>query len=349
MIKTVLIIKLAAIGDVVMALPMIKALRTQHPDTKITWLCGRTVAPMLRKIGELDEIIEVDASRLLAGNLLTKIKSLIGVWLKLFGKQFDLVIIGHADARYRLLSLTVRTKCVRSFDRSGKRLWPVPGRHHSNEYIRLATNCDGPMDSSLELPVVSWPLSKNLKAELKTKADPPFVALAPAGAKNILREDVMRRWPLENYILLATKLLSDGYNVILTGAPDDKWICESFANLPVLNLVGKTSIVDLVALYGVCDVIVTHDSGPLHLAELSGTPIVALFGPTSPYDFGPANEYEKATNKRKTTFFWGGAQLNCRPCYDGKTYADCQNNVCMKSIKVSQVYNAVTTILVEKL
>lgn len=347
MVKTVLIIKLAAIGDVVMALPMIRALRTQQPNIKITWLCGKIVAPLLRKIDELDEIIEVDASRLLAGNLLTKIKSLIGVWLRLLGKRFDLVIIGHADARYRLLSLTVRAKSVRSFDRSGKRIWPVPGRHHSHEYIRLATNFDGPDDYLMELPVVSWPLSENLKSELKDKSNLPIVALAPAGAKNILREDIMRRWPLENYILLATKLLDDGYNVILTGAPDDKWICESFAALPVINLVGKTSIVDLVALYGACDVIVTHDSGPLHLAELTGKPIVALFGPTSPYDFGPANEYEKGSHKNKTTIFWGGAQLNCRPCYDGKTFADCHNNVCLKSIKVSQVYDAVTAILID--
>jgi heptosyltransferase-2 len=331
----ILIIKIAAIGDVVMALPMIDAIRKMHPDARITWLCGKTVAPLLEMFEGIDELIVIDERNLLTGTVKKKVSSLVAIWKKLFGRHFDLIATGHADPRYRLLSLTAIGGKRISFQRCRKRLWPVPGRHHTDEYLRLITNEERCEASQRELPKLSLPLAHDLdKLILKGR---PVVALAPGGARNLLRNDAVRRWPLECYADLAAALVKHRIQVIVTGAPSDEWVSKSFVNIDIVNLVGKTSVIDLIAVYGACDLIVTHDSSPLHLAGLVDKPVVALFGPTNPY--------EKVPHNNKSTVLWGGKNLTCRPCYDGKTYADCTDNVCMQGLKVQRVYEAVISLL----
>ncbi len=346
-VHSILIVKLAAIGDVVMALPMIKALKERNPEINITWLCGKTVAPLLKKIGGIDEVIFINATALLTGNIFRRFQMLFNIWLKLFFRRFDLVVTGHSSWQYSLLSLTVRAKNRRRFFRNARGSWPTPGRHHSDEYVRLATGGDGSEASKATLPTVSWSLSENIGKTIKKDTDKKIIALAPGGAKNALHEDAIRRWPLVDYVSFAKRLIENGYRVILTGAPSDKWVCRAFEKLKeiyaedfsIIDLIGETGLVDLVALYRTCDVVVTHDSGPLHLAGLAGTPQVALFGPTNPY--------EKAPRTDKTKIIWGGESLTCRPCYDGKVYASCHDCVCLKSIKVEEVYDAALTILGE--
>jgi heptosyltransferase-2 len=95
--------------------------------------------------------------------------------------------------------------------------------------------------------------------------------------------------------------------------------------------------VDLLGIYARADLVITNDSGPLHLAELAGARVIALFGPTNPS--------EKVLRDGRTTALWGGERLPCRPCYDGKSYAACKDNVCMKAIPVDEVYQAALSIL----
>ncbi len=160
------------------------------------------------------------------------------------------------------------------------------------------------------------------------------------GARNILRENALRRWPLGSYAELAAKLVNYGANVIITGDAGDAWVSEAFRGLPVQDLVGKTELEDLLAVYAACDVVVTHDSGPSHLAQLARTPLVALFGPTNPHEF--------LLHLSGGQLFWGGAGLSCRPCYDGKDFAACSNNVCLQEIGVDSVYDAVVDVLRRK-
>ena len=320
-----------------MALPMLESLRSDNPEVKINWMCGRTVAPLLEKTDLVDELIVVDESRLLAGNFITRLVSLMRIWFRLLGLRFDLVVTGHADPKYRLLSLTVWAGRRERFRRDKKRFWPIPGRHHSDEYVRLVSDCNDNDLKTVPLPTVNWDLPSRLQQELPVKNTRVPIALAPGGAKNVLHEDPNRRWPLENYVALADKLINNDFVVILTGAPDDDWVQPAFAGLRTVNLIGKTSLTELVALYQKCQIVVTHDSGPLHLAGLAGIPQVALFGPTNPYEKVPRHE--------KTVILWSRAKMACCPCYDGRYYADCQDNRCLKSITVERVYDAVSEIL----
>jgi heptosyltransferase-2 len=79
--------------------------------------------------------------------------------------------------------------------------------------------------------------------------------------------------------------------------------------------------------------LVTHDTGTLHLAKLSGIKIIALFGPVNPKERIGINE--------NIEIIWGGTELPCSPCYNGKEFAKCANNVCMKNISVQSVLDKI--------
>ncbi|MGD0831277.1 MAG: glycosyltransferase family 9 protein [Terracidiphilus sp.] len=150
------------------------------------------------------------------------------------------------------------------------------------------------------------------------------IALAPGGARNLIRNDMHRRWPLDSYHALARILLDKSYEVILTGGASDKWVEPHFADLPVRNCIGFWSIPQTLAFYKSCNCVITHDTGPLHLAGLVECGVIALFGPTAP---------SKALPRRKGVIgLWGGERLACRPCYDGHSFAKCNWNGCMVSI-----------------
>ncbi len=324
----VLIVKIGAVGDTAMSLSMLPAIDRLAPGSHVTWVCGRIVAPLVRSVNRVDEIIEIDDRKLLKGGWLGALLVLVPVWAKLLGRRFDLIITGHADFRYRLLSLTAWGTNRRGFGKGGDGRRPLPGNYHAEEYARLVSATGASSDYTPGIPPIRVPLPQAFSDQLDRNKK--IVALAPGGAKNILRDDALRRWPLENYALLAGKLLKEGVQVLVTGSAEDAWVRESFQGLPVVDWVGQTSLIELVALYGQCDLVITHDSGPMHLAIASGAKVLALFGPTTPSEKVPVNE--------RVHVIWGGEHLACRPCYDGRNYADCSDNQCLKSISVEKVW-----------
>ena len=98
----VLIVKLGAIGDVAMALPMISALQCNHPRCRIAWLCGESARALLDCVGGVDELIVADDRALLAGSRREKVTATLAVWRRLAGRRFDLVLTAHSDRRYGL-------------------------------------------------------------------------------------------------------------------------------------------------------------------------------------------------------------------------------------------------------
>ena len=331
----VLIVKIGAIGDAVMALSMLDVLFRESSNARVTWVCGKTIEPLLQAFGKINEIIVLDDVKLLTGNSFEKATVIVTLWTRLFGRRFDLVVTAHPDSRYRWLSLPVLGKVRRVFRRDGRRTEPVPGRFHPDEYVRLVTGVDGPNALKARIPELRCALPEFLSPFFEGATQ--LVALAPGGAKNILRDDALRRWPIERYAAVCEMLLNSGVQVVLTGSSTDKWVCDSFKGLAVVDLIGKLSLPDLVAVYGSCDLVVTHDSGPLHLAALAGAPVLGLFGPTNPH--------EKLSLNGRNRMLWGGDDLPCRPCYDGKDYANCPRNLCMHDISVERVYREALQLL----
>jgi heptosyltransferase-2 len=160
--------------------------------------------------------------------------------------------------------------------------------------------------------------------------------LVPAGARNTLRDDALRRWPVESYVELAEALLQRGLEVVLAGGPDDLWASQHFAHLAVTDLTGRLSLLETLALLDSAAMVITHDTGPLHLAGLTSTAIISIFGPTDPHGRLP--------QRANCVALWGGEGFACRPCYDGRDYAPCAYNGCMHQVTAAMVLAEVDTL-----
>jgi len=331
--RSVLIVKLAAIGDVVMALPMITALRAREDAIRITWLCGTTVASLLERVEGIDELVAIDDVAVLAGNRAQKAQAVMAGWSALAGHRFDLVLTAHSDPRYRMLAARVRARERRWLGEKGARPHLVGGRSHSDEYVRFVTGIDDHRAVRYAAPPLRAELDARVAEQLLRLAPRRLVALAPGGARNPARDNPLRRWPLERYAALARLLAARGNAVLLTGSAHDAWIRAAFAGVDAIDLIGATTLPGLAALYARCAAVVTHDSGPLHLARLVDAPIVALFGPTLP-----------ASVMRETPrafVLWPGVALPCAPCYDGRDFAACDSNRCLQLIAPEAVLAAI--------
>ena len=165
----------------------------------------------------------------------------------------------------------------------------------------------------------------------------PIVILNP-NASDLLP---LRKWPTERFQVLAERLLAAYPNglVVLTGAPSERAaaeaLCRSLGSPRVVSVAGETSLRELLTLYSLADVLVTNDSGPGHFASLTPVHAIVLFGPETPRLFGPLAP--------STTVIW--KELACSPCVSvfNHRLSPCRNNVCMQSITVDEVFEAVTS------
>jgi heptosyltransferase II len=325
-----LIVKLGAIGDVACVLPAARELLNR--GSQIHWLCGTAVASLLSCYSWVTPIV-LDDELLLRRHNGKAIREIVRAWVTLTRARYDLCAILQYDRRYRILTLPVSAQRFIALERGSRPLHLVSERHHSVEYKRIL--CGLP-DGFSERNLAPLP-PDNLPPNPMPKTEKVRVALAPGGARNPLREDPQRRWPLQSYVALAGLLQGAGIEVVLTGGAVDLWVEPHFHGLSVHSGVAKWSLPELLAFYQSCDCVVTHDSGALHLAGLVNCGIVGLFGPTVPF---------KALPRRAGALaLWGGERLPCRPCYDGQTFADCTRNECMMSITPERVFAAANRIM----
>ena len=133
----ILIVKLGAIGDVVMASAIVQAAKNEFPNARITWMCGKIVEPILKRIKFIDNVIVIDDFKLFKGSILDKLGVIFYANRTLFGKHYDLILTPYRDSRYNLLSLFANAKTRRNFHGSNKLNSFVPGRYHANEYVKL--------------------------------------------------------------------------------------------------------------------------------------------------------------------------------------------------------------------
>lgn len=325
-----LIVKLGAIGDVACVLPA--AWKLHGSGSEVHWICGKQVLPLLSCYSWVHPI-SIDDKRLLGGRRLAALSEVVHTWGILFGSSYDLCAVLHYDSRYRLLALPVRARHSVALDWNRRESQLVSVRHHSAEYARILCNLPDEYCADNVAPLAPDSLLENPLPRKGIRR----VALVPGGARNLLRDNPQRRWSVSSYADLARLLLDRGYEVVLSGGPGDEWVLSSFADLPVDNRIGKWTIPQTLAFYDSCDCVVSHDTGPMHLAGLTRTGLVALFGPTAPSSFLP--------RRNGVVGLWGGKSLPCRPCYNGREYANCEWNGCMMAITVQRVIAEVEALL----
>jgi heptosyltransferase-2 len=282
-------------------------------------------------------VIVVDDQAISKGSSGERLRALLALWKSVGLARYEVCATLYYDARYQIVTLPVRAQRKLTLSSTDRKTMLLPGRHHTDEYARILLGLeDGerPMGMAPVRPE-NLPRSPLMRTDTRSR-----VVLVPAGAKNMLRDDALRRWPVEEYVALASTLLERGTEIVLAGGPGDMWAVPFFDGMAVTNLIGKLELPEMLALLDDSDVMVTHDTGPLHMAGVTSVGIVSIFGPTD-----PRGRLPQRTN---TVAIWGGEGFACRPCYDGRDFAPCLHNGCMRQVSVEMVVREVYEVMEQR-
>ena len=296
----ILIVKLGAISDVLFATPLVEAVRRQVDDPQIDWLVGSHAEPILRGYPGLRKRIVYD--RLLSGGLYGWAMSL-GRLLHTWRSQYELVFLLERGAAAQILVGLTESPVRIGFQGQLAGLclthsMPFESTQHETErYLDLLRG--------LGYEVESPPLTLGLTDEAQVvaelllqdeEADPPYFAVAPGGGRNPNTLTLIKRWQPEAFVEVARHMAQYG-TVIAVGSADEAEACAQVAaaaGRKGVNAAGRLNLPQLAAMLARCDVLVSNDSGPLHIAAAVGTPTVGIFGPTDPRrraPLGPTHRY----------------------------------------------------------
>jgi len=307
-LKNILIIKPSSLGDIVLALPALSALRRSFPDARISWLIRTEFAPLLENHPHLDDIIHFDRKFLgkawynprAFGALLSFIYRLrqpcSAETLREGESKFDLVI--DLQGLFRTASLAWLSGCKKRFGMTTARefarvfythkLTQDQSCIHLVDYYLKIAQAAGASDLSVEFILntdhAAVDSVNRLLTEQQINSD-NYVVIVPGSAHSD------KCWPIERFAALADKISSKfGFSIVATGTKAEKSVIESLqteTNVTIANLAGLTNLCELTALIKAARLVVSNDTGPGHIAAVLGIPVVLIFGRSNPARVAP--------------------------------------------------------------
>jgi 3-deoxy-D-manno-octulosonic-acid transferase/heptosyltransferase-1 len=351
----ILIVKLSAIGDVIHTLPALTALRRRYPNAQIDWLVEDAAADLVQGHAALSRVLvwrrREFVKLLRAGKLSSAVSLFFSLLLALRDIRYDLIIDFQALLKSSLWIFLARGRRKAGFGQGmahsenshlflNERIPAVSMEMHAlDRGLRLLQALGIPGSQVLyDLPVgkKEGREAEQLLVESGVRLDQPFVAINPVA------KWPTKLWTAERFRELAGRLLEKGFQVVFTGSKEDRPLIDEIAstlNSLVSRVDGRTTLKVLAAVFRSASVVVSTDTGPMHLAAAVGTPVVALFGPTAPWRTGPYGEGHVVLR----------AGVRCSPCFSKscKTTA-VEPMACMNRITVEQVLDAVARLAAEK-
>jgi ADP-heptose:LPS heptosyltransferase len=339
-VEKVLIIKFFGGGSILLASPAIYSIKKIHPDAHISIITlfeNKEICSLLKAI---DKIYYLDLKNpfsffLKYFKLLREIKN------KNYDFIVDLEFLTNFSALTTLL-ISIASKPCATIGFSSPSKWrnkiysiAIPfdhSRHITEIFAKLFFHLvEKPFKVDFKIPqkdIVSLaelsPLTKEFLDKLSVANN---IVCVNINAGKICH---LRRWPQENYAKLILDLHNRfGTKTVLIGGKEDVGYVESFIEkipkkIDIFNLCGKLSIKELVGLFTKSRLLITNDSGPLHIASIVGLPTISFFGPETPYLYGPLGPGHHVFYE----------DIFCSPCiniYNAKA-SSCNNNTCLKSI-----------------
>ncbi|MGO9058482.1 MAG: lipopolysaccharide heptosyltransferase II [Candidatus Binataceae bacterium] len=297
------------LGDLVMTMPALAALRRAFPAARISVMVDSRLAAFFDGAGWIEEVIPID--RASKRSVLAEMPRLV---TRLRALHFDLAVILPNSFESALRAALARIPIRAGFVRNG-RGWmltrrAVPGphlvkRHQVHYWLEMLTSTLGVYGDPRPVAIEAAPrhlLRMREWLAIRRRANSRLVAVAPGAAYGPAKE-----WPQSHYAALVSLLGSRGVQCVLVGGPSEIERCESIAAASGRNAIvaaGRTNIGELMALLSLCDGFAGNDSGAAHLAASLGIATVAIFGSTSPQRTGPLGP-------RTQTLYQG---LSCSPC-----------------------------------
>ncbi len=342
----ILIVKLSAIGDVIHTLPALSAIRKRYPNAHITWLVETAAADLVVGHRALDRVIVSHRKRwireLKGPGRRQALADIRRFWHALRDTDYDIIIDFQALLKSAVLVWLARGKRKIGFDRGmqhqehsylllNERIPPVDMAVHALTRGLILLKAIGIEPSSV---VYDVPVSERDRRQVNSLLDESgFDGSRPLVAINPVALWETKLWVNDRFAALADRLVrAHGVDVVFTGGPGDR---ETIADIRLqmteksVDLSGRTTLTMLAALYQRAALLVTTDTGPMHLAAAVDTPVVALFGPTAPWRTGP---YGKGHRVVRTA-------PSCSPCF--KRQCDVHQCRCMRDITVTHVLEAV--------
>ena len=295
--KNILIIKPSSLGDIVLALPALTALRKSFPDARISWLVRPEFAQLLENHPHLTEIIPFDRKFLGKAWFHPRaFDALLSLIRRLRRSKFDAVI--DFQGLFRTASLGWLSGCKKRFGMANARelahifyTHKVPQNRdciHAVDYYLKIIQTAGASDLAVQFVLPQDSHAGDSVSRLLTSQGVPhdnYAVLVPGSARQ------NKCWPLERFAALADKISSQfGVYIVAIGTAPEASIVErlkSLANVPLTNLAGQTSLSELIALLRAARLVVSNDTGPGHIAAALGTPLVLMFSWSNPARIAP--------------------------------------------------------------
>lgn len=295
--ENILLIKPSSLGDIVMALPALSALRRSFPQARLSWLIRPAFASLIEGHPHVDEIVLFDRKRL--GKAWCNpgaFRDLLSLIRRLRRERYDAVL--DLQGLFRTASLGWLSGCPQRFG-------PVWGRefaHHfyttavppQREYVHVVDyymkllEAMGVSDRRVEfvLPIKQGAAAAARALLSQHSIEPDgYAVIIPGSAQ------VSKCWPAERFAALADRIASDhGLPVIATGSQAERAMIEriqSLADKPIANLAGRTSLPELAEILRTARLVVSNDTGPGHIAAALGKPLVMMFSWSNPLRVGP--------------------------------------------------------------
>ncbi|MEQ8768704.1 MAG: glycosyltransferase family 9 protein [Planctomycetota bacterium] len=343
-VRRILLIKLWGVGNVVMILPLVEAVRRRFPDAELHFLTLRANADLLAGRDDLAAVHTLPERP-----WFRSLGALLAIWLRL-RKRFDVVLDFEQFARTSTIlsyALGIPQRVGLDTPGQGRGLLYNARIPYRNDRHMVETFADVVRAVGVRIENPAPSLSADsagrgeadaLVAELGERR--PRVLIHLGSGDNFPG----RRWPGSRFAELADRLAMErGAQIVFTGTERERALiasCRDQMSSPSFDAVGRLSLRGLVGLLEQTDLLVSNDTGPVHLASGVRCPVVALYGPNTPVLYGPRG------GPHRTIY----ENLPCSPCltnFNSKT-STCRLPECMRSIETPQVFAACTDLLDEQ-
>lgn len=324
-----MLIKPGAIGDLLQLSPVARALRKKIAQAHITLLVGNEASiDLFRHNPSVDEILVYDKRK-----AHRSWRTFLNLWQEMRRRRFALVVnFQRSNPKTWLLASAAFPARVLVYHKARRRTVHAVENHL--EAVAPLGIDPREADHRLELFLGDeeerWADSLTAGEGLVGR---PLVAL------NLGASHPVNRWPVGYFAALAERLHTElGCGVLLVGGPQDRELADAVKTniaTPLVDLVGRTTLLQLGAVLQRCPVAVSGDTGPMHLATAVGTRVIALFGASDPSRTGPVGEGHRVLQ---------AAGVECVPCRK----RTCKHAIpleCMERISVQDVFSAVSDVL----
>lgn len=332
--RSICLLRLSALGDVTHVLPVVRTLRMAWPTAAITWIIGKPEHKLLEGLPGV-EFIVVDKSSGWAG--------LAALRRQLAGRRFDVLLLMQLALRANLMSRAVHADLRIGYDRArAKELHGlfvnrrIPARTGEHVLDAIASFVE-PLGLPRGAPVWNFPVSDDARAWAAEQlpGNQPTLLISPCSSH------ALRNWLPERYAAVADHAVTRGHRVVLCGGRSE--VERNMADTiirgmrqPAIDLTGKDTLQQLPALLERADIVLSPDSGPVHIANAVGTRVIGLYACTDPRRTGPYSDLRWTVDR----YAEASARLLGKPASELRWGAKIERAGAMELIEVDAVIDA---------